>query len=653
MTAELNPSDTNGSGNISTTLRSAQQQARTQNAALTGASLAFSNKPPVKPKPIVNTHSGSNGALAAATKVGGKSLSPANGSTLEQHMRSQRTGESSATDASEGRGVQRGSPQFNQRLNGLLQPPRNTADPAKSPAFMAANLAASRSASNSPSLNAQRLPSPVPSRRLSYASSTESHDRRPDVSSIPPTSSLVGMFEQNATTSQKKVVKRPVSPRPRPVSSASTLVLNLPLPPSPKKSTKPPVQPPRRASLEGLKLEKVKAPVTKPTPPAPRPMSSHITPPASTKDAPKPPVKPRRRASLGESTGDKAIHLPPKPAAPTTKPTSSVAPPKAIEQDTKPPVQPPRRASTTPKPPPPKSPKPKTILPSKPTSTPSNHDPNDSDASSNDSFVSASSQRRPSWRAELSQQPPRALPSHSTSPNPIDSLANAIVASSLASSRATSPSKNSLHPPAPPPTRRHKHNHHLFHHSSSPSLSRSTSPSRPILKTTMRKDPKSPSADENDKRRAKKHHLVKKHPNKHHEGDRKRWRDSITERERKRYEAVWASNRGLFPETILPNGKIGEVENAQDSVCGLVVRDIWQRSRLDGEVLGEVWDLVEGKGGGVAVVGRGRLGKEEFVVGMWLLDQRLKGRKLPIRVSDSVWRSVGGLKGIKVRRVGK
>ncbi len=129
---------------------------------------------------------------------------------------------------------------------------------------------------------------------------------------------------------------------------------------------------------------------------------------------------------------------------------------------------------------------------------------------------------------------------------------------------------------------------------------------------------------------------MKKHPNKHHEGDRKRWRDEITERERKRYEAVWASNKGLF--------SAGEEDEC--SVCSLVVRDIYSRSRLHSEVLEEVYALVDKQQ-------NGRLEKEEFVVGLWLIDQRLKGRKLPIRVSDSVWRSVGSLNGIKVRKAGK
>jgi hypothetical protein len=59
--------------------------------------------------------------------------------------------------------------------------------------------------------------------------------------------------------------------------------------------------------------------------------------------------------------------------------------------------------------------------------------------------------------------------------------------------------------------------------------------------------------------------------------------------------------------------------------------------------LESVWDLVDQN----AV---GRLDKIEFVVGLWLIDQRLKGRKLPVKVTESVWASVRGLHGIKVRK---
>ncbi|KAG9243109.1 hypothetical protein BJ878DRAFT_424370, partial [Calycina marina] len=153
------------------------------------------------------------------------------------------------------------------------------------------------------------------------------------------------------------------------------------------------------------------------------------------------------------------------------------------------------------------------------------------------------------------------------------------------------------------------------------------------LRTTMRK-PREEEVDESEKRRGRKN-LMKKHPNKHQEGDRKRWCDKVIERERKRYEAVWASNRGIFLEPM----------NA-DRVCNLVVRDIFSRSRLHTDVLEEVYELVDRKENGSLV-------REEFVVGLWLIDQRLKGRKLPIRVSESVWRSVGVLGAIKVRKVGR
>ena len=82
------------------------------------------------------------------------------------------------------------------------------------------------------------------------------------------------------------------------------------------------------------------------------------------------------------------------------------------------------------------------------------------------------------------------------------------------------------------------------------------------------------------------------------------------------------------------------------TVCNLVARDIFSRSRLHVDVLEEVYELIDRSGSG-------KLEREEFVVGLWLIDQRLKGRKLPIKVSDSVWKSVGILGGIKVKKVGR
>lgn len=129
-------------------------------------------------------------------------------------------------------------------------------------------------------------------------------------------------------------------------------------------------------------------------------------------------------------------------------------------------------------------------------------------------------------------------------------------------------------------------------------------------------------------------HIIRKHPNKHREGDRKRWRDTVSEAERKRYEGLWAANKNL----LLPPR-----DPPSDTVCNVIVRDIWRRSRLPDDVLAEVWELVDTRR-------EGDLEKEGFVVGMWLIDQRLKGRKLPVRVSESVWASVRMLSGIKVHK---
>lgn len=221
---------------------------------------------------------------------------------------------------------------------------------------------------------------------------------------------------------------------------------------------------------------------------------------------------------------------------------------------------------------------------------------------------------------------PHSLTPHLTA----NSLADAMVASSLASSRAASPCKQ-VPPPLP---RRHSKQPAIFRRSLSHDLNKSRTPS-PVkggMRQTMRA-PSKPDDDDGDNWR-RNGHILKKHPNKHREGDRKRWRDEITEQERKRYEGVWAANKGL----CMPPGNL----ELATKVVNLVVRDIWRRSKLPDDVLGEVWDLVDREG-------LGRLGKEEFVVGMWLIDQRLKGRKLPVEVSESVWFSARRLTGVKYK----
>lgn len=140
-------------------------------------------------------------------------------------------------------------------------------------------------------------------------------------------------------------------------------------------------------------------------------------------------------------------------------------------------------------------------------------------------------------------------------------------------------------------------------------------------------------------------HLVRKHPNMHHEGDRKRWRDKVTEAERRRYEGVFAANRGLLlkpKDARASPSKMIDPESDNNKVVNIVVRDIWERSRLSKDALSDVYDLV-------APGGPTSLNREQFVVGLWLIDQKLKGRKLPVTVSPSVWASVRHSTGIKIK----
>lgn len=226
-----------------------------------------------------------------------------------------------------------------------------------------------------------------------------------------------------------------------------------------------------------------------------------------------------------------------------------------------------------------------------------------------------------------------------------DSLANAIVASALASSRAPSPTKLN----GPPLPARHVKPRKIVYYQQQPENSLSSRTPSPAkgMRHTMRRPPSSDDEASNtsDVHRHGRRNLLKKHPNKHHEGDRKRWRDEITERERKRYEGVWAANKGF---DIAYPGMHGGPDKGRSATAGntmvlnVVVREIWLRSRLSDGVLAEIWDLVDNHSIGM-------LSRDEFVVGMWLIDQRLKGRKLPVKVSDTIWASVRQLSGIKLQ----
>ncbi|KAJ5783005.1 hypothetical protein N7457_004779 [Penicillium paradoxum] len=214
-----------------------------------------------------------------------------------------------------------------------------------------------------------------------------------------------------------------------------------------------------------------------------------------------------------------------------------------------------------------------------------------------------------------------------------EALSNAIVASSLASARASPSIK--VPPPLPPQRRRARSILRLANRSKG-DLSRTPSPPK-SMPQTLRGMPKLTDADHRKHRNP-----LHKHPHKHNEGDRKRWRREITEKERKRYEGVWASNKGLLiPVGITNERTLAWPPHVSEMVLNLVVREIWSRSRLPEVILEQVWDLVDHHNIGL-------LTREEFVVGMWLIDQYLKGHKLPVKVPDSVWDSVRHVAGIKL-----
>ncbi|XP_044717526.1 increased rDNA silencing protein 4 [Hirsutella rhossiliensis] len=205
---------------------------------------------------------------------------------------------------------------------------------------------------------------------------------------------------------------------------------------------------------------------------------------------------------------------------------------------------------------------------------------------------------------------------------PLDSLANAIMAGSLASSRLTPQSTGaSLSSPVGLPPSGH--------------VNRQRSPR---MLQTLRQPPAS-VAEEFDHPKKGRRHKLRKGKHAHHEGSRKRWREEMTARERKRYEAVWASNRGwLLEQAGAASGS--ESRDVSECVANVAVRELWRRSRLPEDELAEAWDLVDRSK-------QGMLTRPEFVVGMWLIDQRLRGRKLPHKVSDSLWGSAHGLTVMK------
>jgi hypothetical protein len=159
------------------------------------------------------------------------------------------------------------------------------------------------------------------------------------------------------------------------------------------------------------------------------------------------------------------------------------------------------------------------------------------------------------------------------------------------------------------------------------------------LKSTLRKEKKNEKVNEEK-------------PWKHHNDTQ-----FISESERKRYEGVWVSNKGLYMDLVDPNALaqgeevhemstalkasrfstqnyLQEVEN--NLILNIVVRELWSRSRLPSDQLRQVWELVDGRKDGT-------LDKKSFIVGMWYVDQCLYGRKLPKNVDENVWNSVSNV----------
>ena len=619
----------------------------TYNTALRGASLAFqktatsqtTNNPSTPTSTATPTRETANGALIAATSASrDRSLAPS--PSVSRHT----TGNN-------------GTPSRPNLAIGqahLLTPAKSISGDARSPSLIAATLAASRSTSPSPKpappalLDVHRLAGQQRKGNMGDQNSTSSvadSDLTTDTSSIGPTNALVSLFErkegeidpvkkQPATISSNrrgpKVGLRPMTP-PRTMSpvltyetSPSRLASSFAwekasLPSSSADRSPVGMKLPLR-DLGGLsETKKQRSPTPRrkdlntnllasPSLPNPRRKPRPVTPPPrAIRQANTSIVSPQPRRTPSQRIASDMLDM---------IPASST---KEVDEPTS---QRRTRANTTTVP----------LVESHGNEKSQARLVRRSSSSlSNDTFVSASS--TPSLQPDSPRKTPEpSLPLRSTSvPNatilppaglpalqspsnlPLDSLTNAIVAGSLASARAT-PSK----PPTPPPPRKQT----------------------PHMRQTLRA-PRTKSEEEitgvgsqHRKKPLGKLSSRKKHA--HHEGARKRWREEITARERQRYEGVWASNRGLLLDG--PSAAVNGLKDVEASqlIANVVARDIWARSRLPFDELAEVWDLVDTQG-------KGALNRAEFVVGMWLIDQRLRGRKIPRKVSDSVWGSAKGV----------
>ncbi|GMM27333.1 Irs4 protein [Martiniozyma asiatica (nom. inval.)] len=114
--------------------------------------------------------------------------------------------------------------------------------------------------------------------------------------------------------------------------------------------------------------------------------------------------------------------------------------------------------------------------------------------------------------------------------------------------------------------------------------------------------------------------------------------DIVTAEEKKRYEGVFVSNKNKYLDCDL---RLEGIKFEQDRIHGIVVGKIWTRSKLDCVVLAKIWDMVLANRKVKNEIDDGTLNKDEFVVGMWIIDQCLYGRKLPKVIDSGVWDSLG------------
>lgn len=733
-----------------------------QEAALRGASLAFQKQ---QQQQTGNGGGGNNnngrlsrqttGSVNGSTGGGGRISRQTTGSVAGDERERERQAlflppSNSADQQGWGDGGGGSYHHYQHHHNQHLAPPGARAagavDP-KSASFIAATLAASRSASPASRVSdgvggengagggvrrsPLREPVDVSSRRSSAAGQDGEEGQRADTTSLRPAMSLISLFESQRRAegdAARAGGRRQQQQKLRPTRSEARLGrgadededredLRAKPRPSPKPKPKVKAKP---------KVQQVSRREETPPPPVIRRADTEIVSPRPRRPQKKPTLEdatavstePNENSSVSIKEVSKAKPKKPKPGAVVARSEGAVTPGQEENETiptptkTRPPA--PRKSRdlsgrlpfklrTQDASRPAEAPSTDGQVESKTASTEDMTDARPATAdskSSNDSFVSASSvptrdetdslltvrsptpssltpRLRPTRPMSTQPQTPvlplRRSATGSSSQLPLDSLSDAIMAGALASARHTpvppAPGSAGRTPPPPvPPSRRSNNNNSRQQQKGS--SSRRSSPHR--MKHTLRQPP-SLSDDEEARRPHNRHHHrgkpgggglhSKKHA--HHEGSRRRWREEITEREKKRYEAVWASNRGLFlvgpgPTAAAPVVRDEGYEARSELVASVVVRDLWARSRLPAAELAEVWDLVYGQGqrrrglapGPPPGYGHGALDKQEFVVGMWLIDQRLRGRKIPPRVGESVWDSAKDLRVLEPERHG-